>query len=56
MKKDEADKAKAKLISQIKRGLKSGKKARALADATGYTTSRVYQIRKAMVEAGELAK
>lgn len=54
VKKDEADKAKRDLIAKIKRGLKSGKKVRALSDATGYTTARIYQIKKAMIDNGEL--
>lgn len=54
MKKEETDKARARLITKIKRGLKAKKTARQISEETGYTTSRVYQIKKGMIEAGEL--
>lgn len=56
MNKTEADKARAKLIRTIKRQLKLGAKVRYIADATGYTTSRIYQIKGDMVRDGELKK
>lgn len=54
MKKDETDKARAKLIAKIKRGLKANKTARQISAETGYTTQRIYQIRRDMRNAGEL--
>lgn len=41
-------------MKKIKRGLKAGRKVKLLADATGYTTQRIYQIKADMVRAGEL--
>lgn len=54
MKKDQTAKANAKLVAQIRRGLKAGRRVKLLADATGYTTQRIYQIKADMVKAGEL--
>ena len=43
------------LLAKIRRELKRDKlSVREISEATGYTTSRVYQLRKAMVKAGEL--
>lgn len=54
MNKAEADKARKKLNDKVKRELRKGTKPRAIAEATGYTTARIYQIRGQLVEAGEL--
>lgn len=54
MNKSDADKTRKALLAKIRRGLKKGHTARAISDATGYTTSRVYQIKKEMLAAGEL--
>lgn len=48
-------KAKAKLVGKVRLGLLRGSKTVAqIAEETGYTTQRIYQIRKAMTDNGEL--
>jgi DNA-binding IclR family transcriptional regulator len=45
------------MLAKIRRELKRDKlTVREIAEATGYTTSRVYQLQKAMIEAGELVR
>lgn len=54
MNKAESEKSRLKLLREIKRRLKKNDRAAAIAADTGYTAARIYQIKKAMVESGEL--
>lgn len=52
MKKADADKARKMLLGKIKRQLFKGAPVSGIAEASGYTTARIYQIRAAMIRDG----